>query len=68
MLRNRLARQTEDIELEAVIDVPTLRAMRAAVETVEVEESVGRYCVALAAATRRGRSSPSARPRAARWR
>ena len=66
VLRNRLARQTEDIELEAVIDTVTLRAMRAAVETVEVEESVGRYCVALAAATRaRPELSVGASPRGA---
>jgi len=66
VLHNRLARQTEDLELEAVIDVPTLRAMRAAVEKVEVEESVGRYCVALAAATRaRPELSVGASPRGA---
>jgi MoxR-like ATPase len=66
VLRNRLARQTEDVELEAVIDTATLRAMRAAVETVEVEESVGRYCVALATATRaRSELSVGASPRGA---
>ena len=66
MLRNRVVRQTEDLELQAVIDAPTLRAMRAAVETVEVEESVGRYCVALANATRaRPELSVGASPRGA---
>ena len=35
-----------------VADATRLRAAQLAVENVEVEESVGRYCVALAAATR----------------
>jgi MoxR-like ATPase len=35
-----------------VTDGAGLRAMQAAIETVTVEESVGRYCVALAASTR----------------
>src|SRR3954465_1346023 len=66
VLRNRLARQTEDLELEAVVDAVTLRAMRAAVESVDVEESVSRYCVALAAATRaRPELSVGASPRGA---
>jgi MoxR-like ATPase len=52
VLARRLARQQEEIELEPVVDAELLRAMRAAVETVTVEESVSRYCVTLAAATR----------------
>jgi MoxR-like ATPase len=52
VLHRRLARQQEEIELEPVVDAATLRAMRRAVETVTVEESVSRYCVTLAAATR----------------
>jgi len=66
VLRNRLARQTEDLQLEPLVDAVTLRAMRAAVEKVDVEESVGRYCVALAAATRaRPELSVGASPRGA---
>jgi MoxR-like ATPase len=38
--------------LDAVTDAEGLAGMQAAVETVEVDESVGRYCVDLAAATR----------------
>jgi MoxR-like ATPase len=52
VLNRRLARRQEEQELTAVIDADGLLAMQAAVETVTVEESVGRYCVALAAATR----------------
>ena len=52
VLSRRLARRTEEQTLSAVTDAAGLRAMQAAVETVTVEESVGRYCVALAAATR----------------
>ena len=39
-------------DLDPVTDAAGLLAMQAAVETVTVEESVGRYCVALATATR----------------
>jgi MoxR-like ATPase len=52
VLSRRLARRTEEQTLSPVTDGDGLRAMQAAVETVTVEESVGRYCVALAAATR----------------
>jgi MoxR-like ATPase len=52
VLQRRLARREEDQRLEAVTDAAGLRGMQAAIETVTVEESVGRYCVALAAATR----------------
>lgn len=52
VLARRLGRRQEEQELEAVTDAAGLLAMQRAVETVEVEESVGRYCVALAAATR----------------
>ena len=52
VLNRRLARRQEEQQLTAVIDADGLLAMQAAVETVTVEESVGRYCVALAAATR----------------
>jgi MoxR-like ATPase len=52
VLHRRLARRREEQTLAPVTDAAGLRAMQAAVETVAVEESVGRYCVALAAATR----------------
>ena len=52
VLRRRLARRREEQTLRAVVDAPTLLAMQAAIESVNVDESVGRYCVALATATR----------------
>ena len=52
VLQRRLERRQEAQRLDPVTDAAGLRAMQAAIETVTVEESVGRYCVALAAATR----------------
>ena len=52
VLANRMARQQEEQQLPAVVGPDELLAMQAAVEATVVEESVGRYCVALAAATR----------------
>jgi MoxR-like ATPase len=52
VLRRRLDRRQEEQRIEAVTDADGLLAMQAAVETVTVDESVGRYCVALASATR----------------
>jgi MoxR-like ATPase len=52
VLQRRLARRQEAQRLDAVTDAAGLRAVQAAVETVTVDESVGRYCVALSAATR----------------
>ena len=52
VLERRLVRQREEQALDAVTDGTGLREMQAAIETVTVEESVGRYCVSLAAATR----------------
>jgi MoxR-like ATPase len=52
VLRRRMARRQEETELAPVVDAGTLRAMQAAVEHVVVEDSIGRYIVALAAATR----------------
>jgi MoxR-like ATPase len=52
VLTRRLARQREELELAPVVDAATLQAMRRSVEAVTVEESVSRYCVSLAAATR----------------
>lgn len=52
ILANRMARRQEEQTLDAVVTPDELLAMQAAVERVAVDESVGRYCVALAAATR----------------
>ncbi|ANH37766.1 ATPase family associated with various cellular activities (AAA) [Nocardioides dokdonensis FR1436] len=52
VLAGRLDRRQEEVTLDPITDAAGLRAMQAAVETVAVDESVGRYCVALAAATR----------------
>jgi MoxR-like ATPase len=52
VLARRLDRQREEQVLAPVTDGAGLRAMQATIETVTVEESVGRYCVALAASTR----------------
>jgi MoxR-like ATPase len=66
VLSRRLARRREEIVLEPVTDTEGLVAMRRAVESVEVEASVSRYCVALAAATRtRPEVSVGASPRGA---
>ncbi|MDC3332166.1 MoxR family ATPase [Ilumatobacter sp.] len=53
VLSRRLARRQEDQTLRAIVDADTLLKMQEAIERVTVDESVGRYCVALAAATRR---------------
>ncbi len=53
VLTRRLGRSEEAQQLRQVVDTPTLLAMQAAVETVVVDEDVSRYCVNLAAATRR---------------
>ena len=52
VLARRLERRREEQALAPVTDADGLLAMQAAVETVTVDESVGRYCVALASATR----------------
>jgi MoxR-like ATPase len=52
VLQRRMARRQEDQTLRQITDPDTLLAMQAAVERVTVDESVGRYCVALATATR----------------
>ena len=52
VLRNRIARQHEEVALDPVTDAAGLLAMQDAVETVTVDESVAAYCVALATATR----------------
>jgi MoxR-like ATPase len=52
ILSNRMARRREEQELQRIVDAGQLLAMQAAVEATVVDESVGRYCVALAAASR----------------
>ena len=52
VLRRRMQRRREEQTLRQITDAATLAAMQAAIERVELDESVGRYCVALAAATR----------------
>ena len=52
VLSRRMQRRREEQRLDQVTDADGLLAMQHAVESVTVEESVGRYCVALAAETR----------------
>jgi MoxR-like ATPase len=52
VLQRRMTRRREDAVLDRVVDAGTLLAMQAALEDVAVEDSVGRYIVALTAATR----------------
>jgi MoxR-like ATPase len=52
VLQRRLARRQEEAKLPPIVDPGTLLAMQAALEDVAVEESVGRYIVALTGATR----------------
>nr|WP_232328241.1 MoxR family ATPase [Kibdelosporangium sp. MJ126-NF4]CEL19156.1 ATPase associated with various cellular activities, AAA_3 [Kibdelosporangium sp. MJ126-NF4]CTQ95043.1 ATPase associated with various cellular activities, AAA_3 [Kibdelosporangium sp. MJ126-NF4] len=53
VLRRRLARRKEETEVAPVVDARRLRALQAGVELVDVDPGVLRYCVDLAAATRR---------------
>ena len=52
VLRSRVSRRREEVVLEPVTDAAGLLAMQAAVEEVEVDRSVGEYCVALVTASR----------------
>jgi MoxR-like ATPase len=52
VLRRRMARRREEAEITPVVDAATLRTMQAALEDVVVEDSIGRYIVALTSATR----------------
>jgi MoxR-like ATPase len=52
VLRRRVERRQEGQTVPAITDAAGLVAMQRAVETVTVDEGVGRYCVRLAAATR----------------
>jgi MoxR-like ATPase len=52
LLARRMERGTDEVVLRAVTDPAGLRAMQAALECVHVDESIGRYVVALVDATR----------------
>jgi MoxR-like ATPase len=52
VLRRRMSRRQEEAFLQPVVDARTLQAMQAALEAITVEDSIGRYIVALTAATR----------------
>jgi MoxR-like ATPase len=52
VLRRRMSRRQEEAQLAPVVDARTLRAMQGALESVAVENSIGRYIVALTGATR----------------
>ncbi|MFI7598627.1 AAA family ATPase [Actinoplanes sp. NPDC049681] len=52
VLRRRMSRRREDAQLAPVVNARTLQSMQAALESVAVEDSIGRYIVALTAATR----------------
>ncbi len=53
VVTRRLERRREETVLDQLTDAAGLRALQATVEEVRVDPSVGRYCVALATATRR---------------
>jgi MoxR-like ATPase len=52
VVTRRLARRREEVLLDRITDAAGVLAMQEAVEGVVVDESVGRYCVALVVATR----------------
>jgi MoxR-like ATPase len=52
VLRRRMSRRQEESQIAPVVDARTLQVMQAALESVTVEDSIGRYIVSLAAATR----------------
>jgi MoxR-like ATPase len=56
VLRRRLARRREEVELAPVLDAERLRLLQGGVERVDVDDDVVRYCVELAVATRRHRA------------
>jgi MoxR-like ATPase len=56
VLKGRIERREDEVELEPVVDAATLVAMQRAVESVHVAESIGYYVVDVVAATR---TSPS---------
>jgi MoxR-like ATPase len=52
VLERRLARRTDEVVLDCVVDRPTLLAMQRAIEDVFVSQSIGHYIVEIIAATR----------------
>jgi MoxR-like ATPase len=52
VLQRRMNRRQEEAFLQPVVDSRRLQAMQAALEMITVEDSIGRYCVSLASATR----------------
>lgn len=52
VLQLRVARRSDNSELATIVDAATLLAMQGAVETVTVDDDIGRYCVDLVTATR----------------
>ncbi len=56
VLRRRIARQREETVLAPVIDAARLADLQAALERVDVDDDVLRYCVDLAGATRTHRA------------
>ena len=52
VLQRRMERQREEAVVEPVVDAATLIQLQNALETIQVEDSIGRYIVALTASTR----------------
>ena len=52
MVERRVERGVDDVEVEPVVDGPTLLELQGALEQVYVSESIGRYMVELVTATR----------------
>ncbi len=66
VLTQRVDRRREQHDIATIVDAPTLLAMQAAVETVNVDDDVSRYCVDLTVATRQHpQTSIGASPRGA---
>lgn len=53
ILLNRVARKQEATSVEQIIDAAQLRALQQGVEATQVDADIARYCVDLAAASRR---------------
>src|SRR5690606_38457665 len=64
IVRRRLARRQDRVELQHVVDRSTFLAMQASLEDVHVSESIGQYVVAIVRSTReRSSVSVGASPR-----
>jgi MoxR-like ATPase len=57
VLARRIERESDDVELRALVDRETLLDVQAAIESVHVATSVQEYCVDLVAATRASQST-----------